>query len=674
MEPPKEVQAFYAPYDGANDDSEQDSEEENFGAGLDGPSDRRNSYRDPRVPLSYVAGSLTGTSSASRVIPTGELGNDGGYYDMFRPHAQLSASGPRMPEPAPRRRFRPSSDCQPGVMWMPPEMNKNFTVVVETARESDSLASEANRRPSQVHERARTSGTRSGQERHVNFQDGFPQNPFAYGAEPWAMQRSQPHACEDSRPSWRRDQPDSELASTVTFRGYERPSFHDHRHRYNPRCANEPHVLQHSKDKGNAQNPTKKPVAEEQPATFENVINAGFDNEAVANNNAETTWKNDDASQKVDPAWKPENGSDKAQSRKSDSGSQKVEQAWQPDQGSNKPKSHKSSKAPSSISYMHVPSVPEEPIIKSYWKNWNKRPVEQKKKLAECIDTSSGFLTAPSEVPDQVPEREAKKRGLKHQVHAGQGMEYRHRLGVPLYKDTMENPYAVFRFKYRTRETLKKMDSRREVDWEKVKKREEQKKLMSLSKEELVEQLMKNSSISGKSSSVKQSVKAPSDTGHKSVKSWLQTVPEATSSKKSENKSKSSSGEPTTCDICKKILDYGADKWWHCDACSFDMCLSCTKDNWCKDKDHRLEKWGGSCAAGNGQFLNKTTGEQGVTEPVNSPNKKSGSQNGKPASHHSGSHGGKSRAGSAQKEPEEPAEQWEPIVGFDSANEKAGQW
>ncbi|KAL2674685.1 hypothetical protein IWX47DRAFT_498358 [Phyllosticta citricarpa] len=299
---------------------------------------------------------------------------------------------------------------------------------------------------------------------------------------------------------------------------------------------------------------------------------------------------------------------------------------------------------------------------------------EQKKKLAECIDTSSGFLTAPSEVPDQVPEREAKKRGLKHQVHAGQGMEYRHRLGVPLYKDTMENPYAVFRFKYRTRETLKKMDSRREVDWEKVKKREEQKKLMSLSKEELVEQLMKNSSISGKSSSVKQSVKAPSDTGHKSVKSWLQTVPEATSSKKSENKSKSSSGEPTTCDICKKILDYGADKWWHCDACSFDMCLSCTKDNWCKDKDHRLEKWGGSCAAGNGQFLNKTTGEQGVTEPVNSPNKKSGSQNGKPASHHSGSHGGKSRAGSAQKEPEEPAEQWEPIVGFDSANEKAGQW
>ncbi|KAK7533653.1 hypothetical protein IWX46DRAFT_667871 [Phyllosticta citricarpa] len=586
MEPPKEVQAFYAPYDGANDDSEQDSEEENFGAGLDGPSDRRNSYRDPRVPLSYVAGSLTGTSSASRVIPTGELGNDGGYYDMFRPHAQLSASGPRMPEPAPRRRFRPSSDCQPGVMWMPPEMNKNFTVVVETARESDSLASEANRRPSQVHERART----------------------------------------------------------------------------------------HSKDKGNAQNPTKKPVAEEQPATFENVINAGFDNEAVANNNAETTWKNDDASQKVDPAWKPENGSDKAQSRKSDSGSQKVEQAWQPDQGSNKPKSHKSSKAPSSISYMHVPSVPEEPIIKSYWKNWNKRPVEQKKKLAECIDTSSGFLTAPSEVPDQVPEREAKKRGLKHQVHAGQGMEYRHRLGVPLYKDTMENPYAVFRFKYRTRETLKKMDSRREVDWEKVKKREEQKKLMSLSKEELVEQLMKNSSISGKSSSVKQSVKAPSDTGHKSVKSWLQTVPEATSSKKSENKSKSSSGEPTTCDICKKILDYGADKWWHCDACSFDMCLSCTKDNWCKDKDHRLEKWGGSCAAGNGQFLNKTTGEQGVTEPVNSPNKKSGSQNGKPASHHSGSHGGKSRAGSAQKEPEEPAEQWEPIVGFDSANEKAGQW
>ncbi|KAK7521696.1 hypothetical protein IWZ03DRAFT_99752 [Phyllosticta citriasiana] len=586
MEPPKEVQAFYAPYDGANDDSEQDSEEENFGAGLDGPSDRRNSYRDPRVPLSYVAGSLTGTSSASRIIPTGELGNDGGYYAMFRPHAQLSASGPRMPEPAPRRRFRPSSDCQPGVMWMPPEMNKNFTVVVETARESDSLASEANRRPSQVHERARTK----------------------------------------------------------------------------------------SKDKGNAQNSTENPVAEEQPATFKSVVNAGFDNEAVANNNAETTWKNDDASQKADPAWKPDNGSDKAQSRKSDSGSQRFEQAWQPDQGSNKPKSHDSSKAPSSISYMHVPSVPEEPIIKSYWKNWNKRPVEQKKKLAECLDTSSGFLTAPSEVPDQVPEREAKKRGLKHQVHAGQGMEYRHRLGVPLYKDTMENPYAVFRFKYRTRETLKKMDSRREFDWEKVKKREEQKKLMNLSKEELVEQLMKKSSISRKSSSVKQSVKAPSDTGHKSVKSWLQTVPEATSSKKSEKKSKSSSGEPTTCDICKKILDYGADKWWHCDACSFDMCLSCTKDNWCKDKDHRLEKWGGSCAAGNGQFLNKTTGEQGVTGPVNSPNKKSGSQNGKPDSHHSSSHSRKSRAGSAQKEPEEPAGQWEPIVGFDSANEKAGRW
>ncbi|KAK8186461.1 hypothetical protein BC567DRAFT_8932 [Phyllosticta citribraziliensis] len=320
---------------------------------------------------------------------------------------------------------------------------------------------------------------------------------------------------------------------------------------------------------------------------------------------------------------------------------------------------------------MHVPSVPEEPIVKSYWKNWNKRPVSQKHKLAQYVEASRGFVTAPSELPEQVPEREAKKRGLKHQVYAGQGSEYRHRLGVPVYKDSMEKPYAVFRFRYRTKETLKKMLRDRDADWEKIKKREEQQKLMNLSKEELIEQLMKKSSISGKSSSVKQAVRVASGSAKSAqVSNWVQEVAEVSSSKKSGAKSKSSL-ETVTCDGCKNILA-DTEKWWHCDPCNFDICLSCADGSkWCSDGNHKLEKWGGSTVDGKRELLRKPSSKNGGSQSGKAKSNNGDSHNSKAGSHHSGSHGGKSRAGS-QKEADKPAEAWVTTSGFDNAATQGG--
>ncbi|KAL5379766.1 hypothetical protein DPSP01_008237 [Paraphaeosphaeria sporulosa] len=49
------------------------------------------------------------------------------------------------------------------------------------------------------------------------------------------------------------------------------------------------------------------------------------------------------------------------------------------------------------------------------------------------------------------------KKCVEHQVRAGEGSKYCHAIGRPEYLDNLENPYAVFRFKYRGHGTLRKI-------------------------------------------------------------------------------------------------------------------------------------------------------------------------------------------------------------------------
>ncbi|KAF2679365.1 hypothetical protein K458DRAFT_394060 [Lentithecium fluviatile CBS 122367] len=52
------------------------------------------------------------------------------------------------------------------------------------------------------------------------------------------------------------------------------------------------------------------------------------------------------------------------------------------------------------------------------------------------------------------PKTVAEEKGVEHQVRPGEGTKYLHYIGRPEYVDSFDRPYAVFRFKYRSREAL----------------------------------------------------------------------------------------------------------------------------------------------------------------------------------------------------------------------------
>ncbi|KAA8616838.1 hypothetical protein A1F94_007490 [Pyrenophora tritici-repentis] len=62
---------------------------------------------------------------------------------------------------------------------------------------------------------------------------------------------------------------------------------------------------------------------------------------------------------------------------------------------------------------------------------------------------------APKEPRYIIPEKIASEKGIEHQVRPGPATEYGHVVGRPEYMDQLDKPYAVFRFKYRSRSILK---------------------------------------------------------------------------------------------------------------------------------------------------------------------------------------------------------------------------
>ncbi|EEP76602.1 predicted protein [Uncinocarpus reesii 1704] len=96
-----------------------------------------------------------------------------------------------------------------------------------------------------------------------------------------------------------------------------------------------------------------------------------------------------------------------------------------------------------------------------------------------------------------VPEAIAQRGSLSHQVQVGRAEDYLHKLRVPEYLDTMEEPYAKFIFKYRLQEIIeRKFDVKVERDPE-----VERKKLEMLPKSEIVNQLLNAQGIFGNQTS-----------------------------------------------------------------------------------------------------------------------------------------------------------------------------
>ncbi|KAF1932341.1 uncharacterized protein M421DRAFT_289725 [Didymella exigua CBS 183.55] len=68
--------------------------------------------------------------------------------------------------------------------------------------------------------------------------------------------------------------------------------------------------------------------------------------------------------------------------------------------------------------------------------------------------------SVPSEPLHKIPQAAAAAKGVEHQVLAGPGTAYGHAVSRPEYVDGLDKPYAVFRFKYRSRSALKGMFGR----------------------------------------------------------------------------------------------------------------------------------------------------------------------------------------------------------------------
>lgn len=137
----------------------------------------------------------------------------------------------------------------------------------------------------------------------------------------------------------------------------------------------------------------------------------------------------------------------------------------------------------------------EEPkaYIKPYWKDWNRpfsRSESSEPNTKKKRDEPREVYNYPASTLPAVPDKEAKD--ASHGIQTSRGADYSHKCRKPIYIDTMEHPYAVFSFKYRSKEALEKILKLKidEVDVQKVQEQVEKDRLMTMPKHKLIEELM----------------------------------------------------------------------------------------------------------------------------------------------------------------------------------------
>lgn len=147
--------------------------------------------------------------------------------------------------------------------------------------------------------------------------------------------------------------------------------------------------------------------------------------------------------------------------------------------------------------YHSLGDAQPKPVIKPYWSEWTKKAVTVKPKAQPREVYEYPALPLPV-----LPGGKA-DNGISQAVHAGRGANYAHKLRRPEYLDTMSKPYAIFTFKYRSKAALEAIlkhkvdDSNIGVAEAELKKHQ----LLSKSKDELVEELMKKTSVAARSKS-----------------------------------------------------------------------------------------------------------------------------------------------------------------------------
>ncbi|KAI9852614.1 MAG: hypothetical protein M1838_000062 [Thelocarpon superellum] len=132
-------------------------------------------------------------------------------------------------------------------------------------------------------------------------------------------------------------------------------------------------------------------------------------------------------------------------------------------------------------------------VVKPYWTTWKDAtmPVVPDKRKSAAERRSAGVYLAeePPEDPrfSMKPENYGDGHGKSYHVRPGRAAHFANFQHRPVYMDTPENPYAVFVFKYRSKEEVEQLLDMKVVD----DPEEEKRRLRGLSKDEIIEELLK---------------------------------------------------------------------------------------------------------------------------------------------------------------------------------------
>ena len=132
-------------------------------------------------------------------------------------------------------------------------------------------------------------------------------------------------------------------------------------------------------------------------------------------------------------------------------------------------------------------SIPTPPKPKPYWSKWRNPDTTAEAELEADQEPSPEELEEPIY---SIPAEVAQRNMMSHQVRPGRPAAYTHKRNKPKYMDTHESPYAVFLFKYRDKEIIEQMLKTTITEPEV----EEKARLASLSKHELIDELIKTKS------------------------------------------------------------------------------------------------------------------------------------------------------------------------------------
>lgn len=129
--------------------------------------------------------------------------------------------------------------------------------------------------------------------------------------------------------------------------------------------------------------------------------------------------------------------------------------------------------------------------VKPYWAEWRGDHKTHGPSASRPREAPREAYSYPAGPKPTLPA--GKSTEASHGVQAGRGADYTHRTYRPIYLDEMEMPYAVFTFKYRSKNRLEDILKRSiGTECEKIETDVEKGELMGLSKEQLVERLMRS--------------------------------------------------------------------------------------------------------------------------------------------------------------------------------------